>query len=127
MRPSTNCEEHQSNTRHIKEKYHLYAHTLKQAILLRYPMIKVNCKPITTTAADFQKLIPIDRKKPDPHALIIDYHRPELRIGAFEVQLCARSQTGLRQEVLHSKLATRLWPNINSILEKIGSEKAIHS
>ncbi len=115
----TNCAEHQSNTRHVEEKYYLYAKTLKQAILLRYPMVKVYCKPITTTVEDFQKSIRVTRKSTDQRSLIIDNYRPEMRIGAFEVQICKKIDGQRKQELLHSKLATRVWPNIGAVLNKI--------
>lgn len=82
-------------------------------------MVKVSCKPITSTAEDYQKQIIVDRKNPEPRALILDNYRPENKIGAFEVQLCAKVNHNLTQEILHSKLASRKWPAIRSILEKI--------
>jgi hypothetical protein len=82
-------------------------------------MVKVSCKPISQTADDFQKGFRIDRTHPEPSSLIIDNYRPELRIGAFEVQLCTRINRELTQELLHSKLATRTWPNVKVVLDKI--------
>ncbi len=115
----TNCAEHQSNTRHIEEKYYLYARTLQQAILLRYPTVRVSCKPITNTVEDYMRSFSVDRRNPDQKSLIIDNHRPVLRIGAFEVLLCTRVKGELRQDLLHSKLASRIWPSIGVILGKI--------
>jgi hypothetical protein len=118
MMNSTNCAEHQSNTRHVQEKYYLYAKTLKQAILLRYPIVKVNCKPITNSVEDFQKSIPIG-KSADKKDLIIENHRPALRIGAFEVVLTTKKNRETKQELLHSKLESKRWPNIGAILNRI--------
>ena len=80
----TNCHLHQSNTRHVQEKYTLFAKKLKQAIMLRYPMIKVFSKPIVNTPEDSQKGIKVP-KKGEMNALSIDHYRPQMRIGAFEV------------------------------------------
>lgn len=117
---STNCAEHQSNTRHVQEKYDLYARTLKQAILCRYPIVRVTCKPISNSVEDFQKAIVAHKSKGDQRDLIIENHRPEMRIGAFEVQLFTREKNEVKMEVLHSKLESRVWPNIGSVLGKIG-------
>jgi hypothetical protein len=84
-------------------------------------MVKVACKPITCTAEEYQKEIHLDRKHPEPRALVLDNYRPENRIGAFEVQLCAKVKNELTQELLHSKLKTKHWPNIKSILDKISA------
>lgn len=83
-------------------------------------MVKVYCKPINTCAEDFQKSITFGRNPHDMKSLVIDNYRPELRIGAFEVQLCKRANKELKQELLHSKLETKMWPNIGAILNKIG-------
>jgi len=83
-------------------------------------MIKVYCKPITNCVEDFQKSITVNKKSEDQRALIIDNHRPEMRIGAFEVQLCAKINNELKRELLHSKLDTRVWPNVGTVLNKIG-------
>lgn len=111
----TNCHQHQSNTRHIQEKYHLYAKTIKQAIISRYPMVKVNCKPITSSTEQYKAQIYLNRKKPEPNSLNLDKYRPEMRIGAFEVQLFSKRGNA----ILHSKLASRMWPNVKTILDKI--------
>ena len=118
LKRSTNCADHQANTRHIQEKYHLYARTLMQAILQRYPMIKVYCKPINTGLDDYKKSFRLTEDSP----LTIESYRPEMRIGAFEVQLCKVNEAKKSVKLLHSKLNSRMWPNINSILLKIGNQ-----
>ena len=45
----------------------------------------------------------------------------EVRIGAFEVQLCLKSNNEAKVIVLHSKLETKQWPKIDVILNKIVS------
>lgn len=88
-----------------------------QAILQRYPMIKVYCKPISTGLDDYKKSFKLKEDAP----LIIENYRPEMRIGAFEVLLCKMNEGNRTIEQLHSKLNSRVWPNINAILVKIGN------
>jgi hypothetical protein len=45
----------------------------------------------------------------------------EVRIGAFEVQLCLKADNQSKVIVLHSKLETKQWPRIDVILNKIVS------
>ena len=84
-------------------------------------MVKVYCKPITNCVEDFQKSITVSKRSEDQKELIIDNHRPEMRIGAFEVQLCSKTSNQIKEELLHSKLATKVWPNIGTVLNKIGT------
>lgn len=49
---------------------------------------------------------------------IIDNQVVVPRIGAFEVQLYIRGEKPLEQ-ILHSKLATGVWPNVAVVLENI--------
>ena len=78
-------------------------------------MIKVYCKPINTGVEDYQKPFKLNDQAP----LTIETYRPEMRIGAFEVQLCKKKDGKTKIEQLHSKLNTRMWPNINVVLSKI--------
>ena len=45
----------------------------------------------------------------------------EVRIGAFEVQLCLKADNQTKVIVLHSKLESKQWPKIENILNKIVS------
>ncbi len=94
---------------------------------MRYPMVKVYCKPITDSVEDFVKSFPINRNATDQRSLIIESHRPEMRIGAFEVQLCIKVHGELKIELLHSKLATRVWPQVGAILNKIGIRRCTYT
>jgi len=80
-------------------------------------MIKVYCKPITTGTEDFMKKITV--KKNAQTTLFIEDYRPQLRLGAFEVQLCKKVQGQIVPMLLHSKLQSYTWPNINVILNRI--------
>ena len=82
-------------------------------------MIKVSCKPLSTGAEDYMKTIPVTRRQADDKSLIIDNHRPALRTGAFEVELCTRVNGELKQELFHSKLESKTWPNMGVILGMI--------
>jgi hypothetical protein len=80
----TKCEKHQSNTRHIEEEFVLYAKTLHHAIKLRYPFFTVYTKPYHE---DFSTQIKINAHKANitQEDLIIENHRHQHRMGAFEV------------------------------------------
>jgi hypothetical protein len=82
-------------------------------------MVKVYCKPISNSVEDFQKSIMLSKKGNEQRSLIIDNYRPEMRIGAFEIQLCTKTKGELKIDLLHSKLATRTWPNIGAVLNRI--------
>jgi hypothetical protein len=80
-------------------------------------MIKVYCKPVNTGLDDYKKSFRLTENSP----LTIESYRSEMRIGAFEVQLCKVNEGQKAIELLHSKLNSRVWPNINTILLKIGN------
>lgn len=94
-----NCEEHSGTTRHDPLKYYQLAQTIKNAVLSRYPMVKILIKPVS-------KLDPESNKK---------------RMGAFEVQVSNKSKGKLTIVVLHSKLSTRKWPDVNEVVTKLSS------
>lgn len=94
-------------------------------ILARFPMIKVVTKPIADGIEEFQKSIIVNRRNPDPKTLIIDNHRNPLRIGAFEVHISAKRGDRIEQELLHSKLASKTWPSIGNILNRIGKKNLL--
>lgn len=83
-------------------------------------MIRVYCKPIATSTEDFMKKITINKDPNTRPSFLIDDYRSQLRLGAFEVQLCKKIQGEIVPTLLHSKLQTRFWPNINVILNRIG-------
>ena len=94
-----NCEEHSSSTRHDPAKYYKYAQTIKNAVLNRYPMVKILIKPVS-------KLDPEISNK---------------RLGAFEVQVSSKFNKSLKVEVLHSKLTSRKWPDISEVVSKLSA------
>lgn len=121
---SNKCDTHQSNTRHIEEKYLLYAKTLRQAVLLKYPMVRVYCKPVAITKEDFMQQIGINRDPSVKTSCFVEDYRPQMRLGAFEVQVCRKVRGEVVAELLHSKLQSRYWPNISVVLQKIGTSSS---
>ena len=123
----SNCKEHENFTSHSAELYKNYALSLQKCILLRFPFISVLLKPIDTdiVKSDWHKIKKVDNtdKKNGnqiPMFYINDQFK-EVRIGAFEVQLCLKADNQSKIIVLHSKLETKQWPRIDIILNKIVS------
>jgi len=85
-------------------------------------MVKVTSKPIADALDGYLKTIPVGKRSIlDNNSLIIDFHRPQMRVGAFEIVLAIKHRGELKEEVIHSKLKTRLWPNIDYVLSKIAN------
>lgn len=103
----SNCDDHQMHTSHSAESYINLAKSLMKAINLRFPSIKVILKPISTEIIK-EKPNKIENSK-------IERIKP-IRIGAFEVQICVKPQEVV---VIHSKLLTNYWPNVNKVLNEI--------
>ena len=123
----SNCKEHENFTSHSAELYKNYALSLQKCILLRFPFISVLLKPIDTdiVKSDWHKIKKEDNKDKNKNNKIPMYYIndqfKEVRIGAFEVQLCLKSNNEAKVIVLHSKLETKQWPKIDVILNKIVS------
>lgn len=94
-----NCEEHSNSTRHDPAKYAFYAQSIKNAVLVRYPMVKILMKPVSK----------------------LDTESNKKRMGAFEVQVSNKTKGKLNVNVLHSKLASRRWPDISDIVAKLST------
>ena len=123
----SNCKEHENFTSHSADLYKNYALALQKCILLRFPFISVLLKPIDTdiVKSDWHKVKKSDNTKKKnsattPMCYINDQFK-EVRIGAFEVQLCLKADKEPKVILLHSKLETKLWPKIDAILNKIMS------
>ena len=121
----SNCKEHSIFTSHSAELYKNYALSLQKCILLRFPFISVLLKPIET---DIQtknwKLPKVENGQQWPKSYINTLFK-DVRIGAFEVQLCYKVKNKGDKEgkeiviLLHSKLEDKKWPKIDDILDKI--------
>ena len=117
----SNCEEHIIHTFHSAELYKNYALSLQKCILLRFPFIKVILKPIDTDILK-GKLPKIDPKGNNNEAKYINDKFKDVRIGAFEVQICFKKNgEDLKIALLHSKLQTKQFPEIVKVLDKIVS------
>ena len=119
----SNCEEHKTHTFHRAELYKNYAISLQKCILLRFPFIKVILKPIDTDILKEEKykLPKVDLKGNSEKKYVNDKFK-DVRIGAFEVQICFKKNgEDLKMALLHSKLQTKQFPNILKILDKIVS------
>jgi hypothetical protein len=123
----SNCKEHENFTSHSAELYKNYALSLQKCILLRFPFISVLLKPIDTdiVKSDWHKIKKddnVDKKNGNQASMFyINDQFKEVRIGAFEVQLCLKADNQSKVIVLHSKLETKQWPRIDVILNKIVS------
>ena len=119
----SNCEEHKTHTFHRAELYKNYAISLQKCILLRFPFIKVILKPIDTDILKEEKykLPKVDLKGNSEKKYVNDKFK-DVRIGAFEVQICFKKNgEDLKMALLHSKLQTKQFPDILKILDKIVS------
>ena len=116
-----NCEEHKMHTFHKAELYKNYAISLQKCILLRFPFIKVILKPIDTDIlkGDIYKLPKVNKEKAPEKKYVNDKFK-DVRIGAFEVQICFKKKgEDLKTVLLHSKLQSKQFPEITKVLDKI--------
>ena len=116
-----NCEEHKMHTFHKAELYKNYAISLQKCIVLRFPFIKVILKPIDTDIlkGDIYKLPKVNKEKGSEKKYINDKFK-DVRIGAFEVQICFKKNgEDLKAVLLHSKLQSKQFPEITKVLDKI--------
>ena len=100
----SNCKEHEKYTSHHADLYKNYAISLQKCILLRFPFISVLLKPIETDIkiANAYKFPKVDAKGFSKKQYINDQFR-EVRIGAFEVELCFKYNNKPQVVLLHSK------------------------
>mmetsp|Transcript_20361 Transcript_20361/g.38083 ORF Transcript_20361/g.38083 Transcript_20361/m.38083 type:complete len:871 (-) Transcript_20361:100-2712(-) len=89
------CEEHGHSTRHDPQKYSYFAANLKSAILARFPVVRILVKP----------------RSSGPDAT--------RRLGAFEVQLFIKDGRESTKTILHSKLESLVWPDVNDVVNKL--------
>ena len=93
----SNCKHHQLSTRHDEKKYKLYATQLASKIEMNVPGAKVIVRAVGGRM-----------------------------IGAFEVQVCRQQAQKLSKVLMHSKLVTNLWPNMDDIVRRIINLKPKH-
>jgi hypothetical protein len=110
----SNSEQTQISTRHIQEKYEVFAKRFRQGITEKFPFIKVFLKSHS------------DDEKINKYTLgdgmndnIIENQRVTVRIGAFEISLARKVGRVTKTELLFSKLKSRMWPSLPLLLQKI--------
>ena len=118
----SNCKDHEKFTSHSADLYKNYALSLQKCILLRFPFISVLLKPIETDIkkGEKYKLPKMDIKGRCEKQYLNDQFK-DVKIGALEVELCFKYNKEKHVVLLHSKLATKRWPKIENILNKIVS------
>ena len=116
-----NCDDHGHITQHSSEMFKNLATNYQKIIQARFPFIRVILKPIDVDILkeEAYKLPPLPENGQSYHNVqyINDKFKP-CRIGAFEIQLYSKS-SGI--QVIHSKLYTKQWPKVNTVLGKIVS------
>lgn len=110
----SNNEKTQISTRHISEKYQIFAKKFRQGILEKFPFIKVYLK----SHSEDEKVTKYTLSD-GPDANIIENQRKTVRIGAFEISIAFTDRGFKRSEMLFSKLRSRKWPCMPIILQKI--------
>ena len=110
----TNDENKQLSTNHSEKKYISYAKRFRQAIIEKFPQVKVYIKSTVNST----KIVKYHTSK-DPKGNIIDEQREPLRIGAFEISVSTRKDSFTRHTLIYSKLKTNCFPNLPNILSKV--------
>lgn len=116
-----NCDDHAHITQHSSEMFQNLATNYQKIIQVRFPFIKVILKPIDVDILKEEeyKLPPLpENGQSYPNVQYINDKFKPCRIGAFEIQLYSKS-SGI--QVIHSKLYTKQWPKVNTVLGKIVS------
>ena len=122
----SSCEEHSGITQHgIENIFRELAIRYQKIIQERFPFIKVLLKPADV---DIVKSEPFKMERPKkngdplpPFPFINDQFK-QCRIGAFEIQISTKEADGkIITKVIHSKLKTKQFPNVNTVLDKIVS------
>lgn len=115
------CSDHSSITQHSNKMFQNLATNYQKIIQTRFPFIKVILKPIDVDILKEEeyklpKLPPNGQSYPNVQ-YINDKFKP-CRIGAFEIQLYSK-KGGI--QLIHSKLYTKQWPKVSTVLGKIVS------
>ena len=120
------CQEHKYITQHQSDTiFKELALSYQKIIRERFPFIKVYLKPIDVEIVKNKAfVIPKAEKNggPGPKIPSLNTKFKQCRIGAFEIQIATRDEKGnLIQRIIHSKLKTKKFPDVNSVLKKIVS------
>ena len=122
----SSCEEHKNITQHQSETFFReLAINYKKIIQERFPFIKVFLKPIEVEIVKNEKFkLPKVIKNgggypPYPN---LNSKFKQCRIGAFEIQIGTLNDKNEKViRIIHSKLKTKQFPEVNTVLNKIVS------
>ena len=122
----SSCEEHFNITQHgIDKIFRELALKFKKIISERFSFIKVYLKPIDVDIVkntEFKIILPDDNGKAYPPFPAINDQFKDCKIGAFEIQISTKDSKGnLIKKMLHSKLKTKRFPNVENVLNKIAA------
>ena len=120
------CEEHKYITQHQNDSiFKELALSYEKIIRERFPFIKVYLKPIDVEIVKNKAfIIPKVSDNGGAHPPIprLNTKFKKCRIGAFEIQIATRDEKGeIEQRIIHSKLKTKKFPDVNTVLKKIVS------
>ena len=122
----SSCEDHSGITLHgIEDIFRELAIKYEKIIKERFPFIKVYLKPADVDIVKnetFKMRLPAKNGDPYPSFPFINDQFKKCRIGAFEIQIATKDRLGNKKiSLIHSKLKTKRFPNVNNVLDKIVS------
>jgi len=122
----SSCEEHCGITQHgIENIFRELAVRYERIIQERFPFIKVLLKPADVEIVKnepFKMERPKKNGDPLPPFPFINDQFKQCRIGAFEIQISTKDSNGkIITKIIHSKLKTKQFPNVKTVLDKIVS------
>ena len=121
----SSCEEHKNITQHQTDTiFKELAIKYQRIIQERFPFIKVYLKPIDVEIVRNEKFrFPkIDNGGVYPSYPDINSKFKQCRIGAFEIQIATKNEKDEKiVRIIHSKLKTKRFPDVNTVLKKIVS------
>jgi hypothetical protein len=120
------CEEHKNITQHQTDTiFKELAIKYQKIIQERFPFIKVFLKPIDVEIVKNIKFrlpsVKENGKSHPPYPKINNQFK-QCRIGAFEIQIATLNDKNEKLiRIIHSKLKTKKFPDVNTVLKKIVS------
>ena len=119
------CEEHKNITQHKTDTiFKELAIKYQKIIQERFPFIKVYLKPIDVEIVKNEKFkFPkVSNGGIYPSYPDINSKFKQCRIGAFEIQIATKNEKDEKVvRIIHSKLKTKRFPDVNTVLKKIVS------
>ena len=120
------CEEHKNITQHQTDTiFKELAIKYQKIIQERFPFIKVFLKPIDVEIVKNEKFklpLVLENGKSYPPYPRLNNQFKQCRIGAFEIQIATLDDKKEKLiRIIHSKLKTKKFPDVNTVLKKIVS------